>query len=207
MTAQTRDQIADRIAAELGHSFEGELVAGGNYIPVVRDGRTLYTSGQVPRVGTTVVVTGRVGDAVSLEKAREGAQICALRCLTLLRRELGSLDGVEKVLRVGVFIQCTAEFTQQSEVADAASDLLHRVFRDAGATPITTVTTTSFTDTGLTVEGRGGDGLLFRNLDDAARPDPRARHAGLPVEAGVKWLATRWIRIAPHDPWTAPADG
>ena len=57
MTAQTRDQIADSIAAGLGHSFEGELVAGGHYAPVVRDGNTLYTSGQVPRVGTTVVVT------------------------------------------------------------------------------------------------------------------------------------------------------
>ena len=88
-TAQSRDQIADQIAAELGHSFAGEMLAGGHYVPIVRDGRTLYTSGQVPRVGTTVVVTGRVGDAVSLEKAREGTQICALRCLTLLRRERG----------------------------------------------------------------------------------------------------------------------
>lgn len=132
MTVQSRDQIADQIAAELGHSLAGEILAGGHYVPIVRDGRTLYTSGQVPRVGTTVVVTGRVGDQVSLDKAREGVQICALRCLTLLRRELGSLDGVDKVLRVGVFIQCTAEFTQQSEVADAASDLLHRVFGDAG---------------------------------------------------------------------------
>jgi enamine deaminase RidA (YjgF/YER057c/UK114 family) len=131
-TAQSRDQIADQIAAELGHSFAGEMLAGGHYVPIVRDGRTLYTSGQVPRVGTTVAVTGRVGDAVSLDKAREAAQICALRCLTLLRRELGSLDGIEKLLRVGVFVQCTAEFTQQSEVADAASDLLHRVFGDAG---------------------------------------------------------------------------
>jgi enamine deaminase RidA (YjgF/YER057c/UK114 family) len=83
-------------------------------------------------VGTTVVVTGRVGDAVSLDKAREGAQISTLRSLSLLRRSLGSLDAVEKVLRVGVFVQCTADFTQQSEVADAASDLLHRVFGDAG---------------------------------------------------------------------------
>jgi len=133
MTAEmTRDQIADQIAAELGHSFDGEIIAGGHYVPLVRDGRTIYLSGQVPRVGTTVVVTGRVGDAVSLDKAREGAQICALRSLALLRRALGSLDAVEKVLRVGVFVQCTADFAQQSEVADAASDLLHRVFGEAG---------------------------------------------------------------------------
>ncbi len=62
-------------------------------------------------------------------KARRSS---TLRSLALLRRALGSLDAVEKVLRVGVFVQCTADFTQQSEVADAASDLLHRVFGDAG---------------------------------------------------------------------------
>jgi prolyl 4-hydroxylase len=65
---------------------------------------------------------------------------------------------------------------------------------------------TRFTATGLTVQGKGGDGLLFRNLDAAGRPDPLSRHAGLPIEAGTKWLATRWIRLAPHDPWTASPD-
>ena len=139
MTAQSRDQIADQIATELGHSFDGDIIAGGHYVPIVRDGRTVYLSGQVPRVGTTVVVTGRVGDAVTLDKAREGAQICALRSLALLRRSVGSLDAVEKVLRVGVFVQCTADFTQQSEVADAASDLLVAVFGAAGTHARTSV--------------------------------------------------------------------
>ena len=60
---------------------------------------------------------------------------------------------------------------------------------------------TRFLATGLTVRGRGGDGLLFRNLDNAGDPDPLAQHAGLPVEAGTKWLCTRWIRQAPFDPW------
>jgi len=140
MTAEmTRDQIADQIAAEIGHSFDGEIIAGGHYVPLVRDGRTIHLSGQVPRVGTTVVVTGRVGDAVSLDKAREGAQICALRSLALLRRALGSLDAVEKVLRVGVFVQCTADFTQQSEVADAASDLLQSILGASGVHTRTSV--------------------------------------------------------------------
>ena len=133
MTASAhRQQTADRIAAELGHSFEGEIRVGGHYASAVRDGQTVYISGQVPRVGTTVMVTGRAGDTVSLEQAREGAQICALRALAILRRELGSLDAVRQVLRVGVFVQCSADFTLHCEVADAASDLLHEVFGDAG---------------------------------------------------------------------------
>ncbi|MEP6721001.1 MAG: RidA family protein [Variovorax sp.] len=132
MTEPTRQAIADQIAAELGHSFEGEIRIGGHYASAVRDGRIVYLSGQVPRVGSTVVVTGRVGEAVSLDQARLAAQICTLRALAILRQTLGSLDAVEKMLRVTVYTQSTPDFAQQSEVADAASDLLHRVFGEAG---------------------------------------------------------------------------
>jgi len=139
MQEPTRDQIADRIAAELGHSFEGEIRVGGHYASAVQDGRTVYISGQVPRVGTTVVVTGRVGEQVSLDRARLAAQICTLRALAILRLTLGSLDAVEKTLRITVYVQSAGDFTQQSEVADAASDLLHRVFGDAGVHSRTSV--------------------------------------------------------------------
>ncbi len=60
---------------------------------------------------------------------------------------------------------------------------------------------TDFPDLGITIRGAIGDVLLFRSLDEAGRLDPRTRHAGLPVTGGVKWLATRWIRQAPHDLW------
>lgn len=60
---------------------------------------------------------------------------------------------------------------------------------------------TLFTAHGLSVRGKIGDGLLFRNTDAAGRPDPGAQHAGQPVTAGNKWLCTRWIRLAPYDPW------
>ena len=58
---------------------------------------------------------------------------------------------------------------------------------------------TDFPELDIRIEGAMGDALLFRSLDDAGRPDPRTKHAGLPVTAGVKWLASRWIRQAPHD--------
>jgi enamine deaminase RidA (YjgF/YER057c/UK114 family) len=139
MQAPTRNQIADQIASELGHDFSGEIRVGGHYASAVRDGRTVYISGQVPRVGSTVVVTGRVGDQVSLDEARQAAQICALRALAILRQTLGSLDAIEKILRIGVYVQCTGDFTQQSETADAASDLMHRVFGEAGVHTRTSV--------------------------------------------------------------------
>ena len=61
---------------------------------------------------------------------------------------------------------------------------------------------TDFPDLGITIGGAMGDALLFRNLTGDGRPDPRTRHAGLPVTSGEKWLATRWIRQAPYHPWS-----
>lgn len=60
---------------------------------------------------------------------------------------------------------------------------------------------TRFLPSNITVRGKRGDGLLFRNLLPDGRPDPAAQHAGLPVTAGHKWLATRWIRQQPLDLW------
>ena len=51
-------------------------------------------------------------------------------------------------------------------------------------------------------KGQAGDALIFHNVDSAGELDPRLRHAGVPVQSGIKWLATRWIRAKPHDPWT-----
>jgi enamine deaminase RidA (YjgF/YER057c/UK114 family) len=136
MTADVR--FADT-ATRLGYSFDGEIKGGGNYVPLVRDGPVVYVSGQVPRVGNTVVVTGRVGEAVTLDQARLAAQVCAMRALALLQRELGSLERVRRILRVNVFTQSAAGFTQQSEVADAASELLHAVLGEAGTHARTSV--------------------------------------------------------------------
>ena len=135
----SRQTALERVIAELGHSFEGEIRIGGNYLSVVRDGNTAYVSGQIPRVGDQVVVTGRVGTDVSLARAQDAARICAIRALVLLRQSFGSLDAIAQVLRVGVFVKSAEGFTRQSEVADAASDLLQTVLGSAGAHARTSV--------------------------------------------------------------------
>jgi len=114
-------------AAQLGHAFDGEIRIGGNYTPVVQDGRHVYVSGQIPRVGDAVVVTGAAGGAATLAQAQHAARVCVMRALALLQRHLGSLDRVVGVPRMTVYVQSAAGFTQQSEVADAASDILLRV--------------------------------------------------------------------------------
>jgi enamine deaminase RidA (YjgF/YER057c/UK114 family) len=120
-------------AQELGYSFDGEIKIGGNYVPIVRHQDELYISGQIPRIGDTVVVTGRAGADTSLAQAQLAAKICAMRALALVQRSLGSLDEVKRLLRMTLYVQCAEDFTQQSEVADAASEILFFVLGDAGA--------------------------------------------------------------------------
>ena len=135
----SRDQRFQEQALALGHSFDGEIKIGGNYAPVVRDGRHIYLSGQIPRVGDTVVVTGAAGASASLADAQKAAQVCVMRALALLQRTLGSLDAVQSILRMTVYVQSAPGFTQQSEVADGASNLLLAVLGDAGAHTRTSV--------------------------------------------------------------------
>ncbi|GAB3650326.1 RidA family protein [Ramlibacter alkalitolerans] len=129
----SRDTDFTAAASALGLSFDGEIRLGGIYAPVVRDGNTLYVSGQVPRVGEVVAVTGRAGADVPLDEAQRAAKICVLRGLALLRRALGSLDAVRAIPKMNVYVQCSEHFTQHSEVGDAASALLHAIFGEAGA--------------------------------------------------------------------------
>jgi enamine deaminase RidA (YjgF/YER057c/UK114 family) len=129
----SRDTAFHEAAAALGLSFDGEIRLGGIYAPVVRDGNTLYVSGQVPRVGEVVQVTGRAGADVSLEQAQFAAKICVLRGLALLHRALGSLDEIRAIPKMNVYVQCSERFTQHSEVGDAASAVLHAIFGVAGA--------------------------------------------------------------------------
>jgi len=122
----------DAAARALGYDFDGQIKIGGNYVPVVRHGNEIYISGQIPRVGDSVVVTGRAGAETSLAQAQLAAKVCVLRALALLRQAAGSLDRVHKVLRISVFVQSAADFTQQSEVADGASEILYAVLGEAG---------------------------------------------------------------------------
>lgn len=135
----SRDALFRQAAEALGFAPDGEIKAGGNYVPVLRDGSTLYLSGQVPRIGNAVVVTGRAGAEVALEQAQRAAKICTLRALALLQRELGSLNDLRQILRLTVYVQCSPDFTQHSEVADAASGLLQQILGPAGAHTRTSV--------------------------------------------------------------------
>ena len=135
----SRDQLFNQQASTLGYSFDGEIKIGGNYVPLLQDGKHIYISGQIPRVGNDVVVTGAAGSEVTLLDAQKAAKISIMRALALLKNHLGSLDVVKSVLRITVYVQSASTFTQQSEVADGASEVLYAVFGKDGVHTRTSV--------------------------------------------------------------------
>jgi len=136
---QSRKALFDGIAQALGHRFDGEMRIGGNYVPVVQNGDEVYISGQIPRIDNTVMVVGRVGAEVSLDQGRLAAKICTMRALAILTQQLGELERIDKILRINVYVRSAEDFTQQSEVADGASEVLYGIFADAGVHTRTSV--------------------------------------------------------------------
>jgi enamine deaminase RidA (YjgF/YER057c/UK114 family) len=123
----------ERKLESLGYSLSKTLSAGAIYRPVVVDGTTVYVSGCVPFDGDkTLASKGKVPSQVSLEDARKAAALCAANVLRLVRQELGSLDRVERVLRVTGYVNSDADFTDQHLVINGASQLFVDVFGDAG---------------------------------------------------------------------------
>jgi enamine deaminase RidA (YjgF/YER057c/UK114 family) len=133
------DACFQALALELGHDFGGEIKIGGNYTPVQRDGPQLWVSGQIPRVGDEVHFVGALGDAFDGTQGQQAAAICAMRALALLQRTVGSLEAIAAILRITVYVRSAPTFTQQSEVADGASDVLCRVLGPLGVHTRTSV--------------------------------------------------------------------
>jgi enamine deaminase RidA (YjgF/YER057c/UK114 family) len=104
----------------------------GAYIPVVIADQTVYVSGQIPIEDGKVVYKGKVPTEQSLEQAQKAAKLCVINALAQLKSELSSLDRISKIVRVSGFVNCTPDFTDQSKVINAASDLLFDIFGKNG---------------------------------------------------------------------------
>ncbi len=91
-----------------------------------------FVAGQVPLEEGKPLVTGRLGEEITTEDGAGWARRCALQILAALKAELGSLDRVTRIVKVGVFVASTEAFTEQPKVANGASDLLGEVFGEAG---------------------------------------------------------------------------
>ena len=122
--------VDDRLA-ELGLTVPPVPAPVAVYVPAVRTGSYVYTSGQLPLKDGQLILTGKVGGEVSAEEAYDCARQCALNAIAAVKSQV-DLDAVVRVVKATVFVASTPDFTGQPGVANGASELFGAAFGDAG---------------------------------------------------------------------------
>ena len=121
----------DRKLEELGLTLPQAAAPVAAYVPTVLANGMLHISGQLP-FKDGALVKGRVGDDVSLESAQEAAKLCGLMLVAQMKAALGTLGRVERIVKLGVFVNSAGDFTDQAKVANGASELMVDLFGDSG---------------------------------------------------------------------------
>lgn len=122
----------DTRLAELGIVLPEAAAPVAAYVPAVEVGGLLHISGQISFAEDGSLIKGRLGDDLDIEAGAAAAQRCGVMLLAQIRKALGSLDRVERIVKLGVFVASTPDFTDQPKVANGASELMQQVFGDAG---------------------------------------------------------------------------
>lgn len=122
----------DKRLAEKGIELPQAAVPVANYVPVAIAGNLAFVSGQVTVWNGEFRFKGKLGKDFSVEEGQQAARLCGLNIVAQLKNALGDLDRVKRVVKLGVFVNSTADFTDQPKVANGVSDLMVEVFGDAG---------------------------------------------------------------------------
>ena len=122
----------DQRLAELGITLPEPAAPVASYVPAVEQGGLLHISGQVSFSAEGNLIQGRLGEDMNLDRGTEAARRCGIMLLAQMKAALGSLDRVEQVVKLGVFVNSAADFTDQPKVANGASELMQDVFGEAG---------------------------------------------------------------------------
>lgn len=102
------------------------------YVPAVRSGHFIYTSGQIATVKGELKYKGKLGENLSVQDGYQAARVCALNALSAIRALVGSLDVIEQIVKVVGFVNSAQGFNEQPQVINGASDLLQEIFGEAG---------------------------------------------------------------------------
>ena len=122
----------DQRLAELGITLPEPAAPVAAYVPAVEAGGLLHISGQISMREDGGLIVGRLGDNIALEGGIAAARRCGIMLLAQMQAALGSLDRVDRVVKLGVFVNSAASFTDQPKVANGASELMQEVFGEAG---------------------------------------------------------------------------
>src|SRR5262245_30774478 len=117
---------------KLGLELPPAPAAVANYVPAVRTGNLLITSGQLPWKDGKLAYTGKLGGDLNAEQGYEAAKLCALNALAQCKALLGDLEKVRRVLRLEGYVHCAPGFRQHPQVLNGASDLINAVFGERG---------------------------------------------------------------------------
>ncbi|WP_026358315.1 RidA family protein [Aureimonas ureilytica] len=123
--------ISSRLA-DAGVQLPNAAAPAANYVPWVRFGNLLQTSGQLPLADGKIAVAGKLGANVSLEDGQIAARHCAINILAQAQAALGDLEAIGRLLKLTVFVASEASFTEQHKVANGASDFLVEILGDRG---------------------------------------------------------------------------
>lgn len=123
---------AERILTEKYGPLPNAPASVAAYVPLTQSGRIVWCSGQLPIVNGEKPYVGRLGAEVSPEDGYRAAQLCAMNLLAQLKRHLGDLDRITRILDARIYVASTPEFTAQPQVANGLSDLLVEVFGEKG---------------------------------------------------------------------------
>jgi enamine deaminase RidA (YjgF/YER057c/UK114 family) len=132
MVDRIMTQAIDAKLAELGLSLPEAAAPVAAYVPAVEAGGLLHVSGQLP-FKDGQLMTGRLGEDRDLDYGQEAAQRCGLMLVAQIKKALGGdLGRVERIVKLGVFVNSSAGFTDQPKVANGASELMQALFGEAG---------------------------------------------------------------------------
>ena len=122
----------DQRLTELGIALPQPAAPVAAYVPTVQHGGLLHISGQISFAEDGSLIKGRLGEDTDLEAGQEAARRCGVMLLAQMKAALGSLDRVERVVKLGAFVNSTGAFIDQPKVANGASELMVAVFGEAG---------------------------------------------------------------------------
>ena len=116
---------------QLGIKLTAPPAPAGSYVPVVKSNNLLFVSGQIPIQDGKLVYTGKVTDD-TIETGQKSAKLCAINILAQIKKEIGDLEKIQKVIRLNGFVNAGPEFSAHPKIINGASDLFFEILGDKG---------------------------------------------------------------------------
>lgn len=124
--------MIEETLSSLGITLPSPPAAAGSYVPVAISGNLAFVAGQIPMEAGRVKFVGKVGKDLPVEAGQQAARLCTINALAQLKAALGSLDRVQRIVKVTGFVNCPPDFTDQPKVINGSSDLLVQAFGEKG---------------------------------------------------------------------------